>query len=70
MRFFELNWKTDFQFAKVNPLFLKVLARLNSGISRNHDFSGIYVSKLELTKPNRLNQLLRRDKITPDQFLL
>ena len=48
---------------------IKVLARLNSGISRNHDFSGIYDSKLELTKPNRLNQLLRRDKITPDQFL-
>ena len=25
--------------------------------------------KLELTKPNRLNQLLRRDKITPDLML-
>ena len=60
------NW---LPVCKSKPLFLKVLARLNSGISRNHDFSGIYVSKLELTKPNRLNQLLRRDKITPDQFL-
>lgn len=59
-----VNW---LPVCKSKSLFLKVLARLNSGIQIILWFNGIYDSKLELTKPNRLNQLLEHDKIISDQ---
>ena len=59
-----VNW---LPVCKSKYLFLKVLARLNSGIQIILWFNGIYDSKLELTKPNRLNQLLEHDKIISDQ---
>lgn len=46
---------------------MEIIARANSSILKNRRLSGIYDSKPELKKPNRLNQLLRHDKIIPDQ---
>ena len=58
------NW---LPVCKSKYLFLEIIARVNSSILKNRRLSGIYDSKPELKKPNRLNQLLRHDKIIPDQ---
>ena len=58
------NW---LPVCKSKYLFMEIIARANSSILKNRRLSGIYDSKPELKKPNRLNQLLRHDKIIPDQ---